>query len=400
MHRRFILGLGTFLMIVLIAVSAVFLAKGYRISPGTGTITGTGIMSITSIPDQASVYLDGHLTTATNANVNSLVPKTYEVRIVKEGFIDWQKKVNVKEGFVTEVKATLFRALPSVFPLTYTGAENVILSPDSQSIAFVVPLRQGVDATIARKSGIWVWKMSEQAINFARGAEPHQVAVSRDGVDFSNAGLRWSPDSRQILATLPDRRLLIDATSLNDPPQDITPVVQATLRSWEEDQRARDLTRLEAIKDLKMRQIASNSAVLKWSPDESKILYCERECKPQAQPQPTQAQSNYKVFDFLTNKTFDMPLANFYSWTADSEHIILSETQATDMANQTSQQKSLSPGKISIVEYDGFNRAEIYAGNFNPETVIPWPDGSRLVILSSFPTATASKPNLYGINLR
>ncbi|MBI2334191.1 hypothetical protein HYU96_00090, partial [Candidatus Daviesbacteria bacterium] len=55
---------------------------------------------------------------------------------------------------------------------------------------------------------------------------------------------------------------------------------------------------------------------------------------------------------------------------------------------------------ISVVDFDGTNKAVIFAGSFLDNFVFLWPDSSRLVIISSFPTPTASEPNLYGINLR
>lgn len=54
--KRFIATLVTLLIIAVGAGGAVLLAKGYRLSAKTGTISGTGIISVTSIPDQASVY--------------------------------------------------------------------------------------------------------------------------------------------------------------------------------------------------------------------------------------------------------------------------------------------------------------------------------------------------------
>ncbi len=385
MRKRFLVTLLTLLVMGGVTAVAVFLAKGYRVSPETGQISGTGILSITSIPDQASVYLDGHLTTATNANVNSLSPKTYDVKIVKEGFISWEKKVEVKQGLVTEVKATLFRALPSVYPLTYTGAEKVTLSPDGQKIAYVIPLQEGTNPIAAKKSGVWVWQMSQQAINFARGAEQRQVAISGSGLDYSQADYRWSPDSSQLLVSFPDRQLLLDASRLNDPPRDITAVLQSTLRSWDEDQKNKDLNRLQLIRDVNLRQIASSAAQLKWSPDESKILYAQK--------------GSYKVVDLVSKKSYDMPQASFYAWMPDSDHLVLSEMAAQSQGGDK-KQGALLPGKISIIEYDGANRAEVYAGNFDPQSVVVWPDGTRLVIVSAFQTVTASQPNLYGISLR
>ena len=76
MSKRFILTIITLLIIGISAGVAIFLAKGYTFSPKEKRIVGTGIMAIASQPDAASVYLDGHLTTATNANINSLAPKS------------------------------------------------------------------------------------------------------------------------------------------------------------------------------------------------------------------------------------------------------------------------------------------------------------------------------------
>jgi len=78
-----------------------------------------------------------------------------------------------------------------------------------------------------------------------------------------------------------------------------------------------------------------------------------------------------------------LPSAQSHIWLPDSRHIIL-----------------ISEGTISVVDFDGTNKAVIYAGEFKDDFVFPWLDSSRLVIISSFPTPTASEPNLYGINLK
>src|SRR5687767_12557468 len=122
--KRFLLTILILIIIALGAGVAVFFTKGYRVSPETGMITGTGIISVTSVPDQASIFLDERLIGATNDNIKSLPPKDYLVTIKKDGYIPWQKTVAVTQGLVTDIKATLFRSIPTIYPLTYTGAEN------------------------------------------------------------------------------------------------------------------------------------------------------------------------------------------------------------------------------------------------------------------------------------
>lgn len=358
MSKRFIFTIFTLLIIGLAAAVAVFLAKGYTFNPKEGRVVGTGIITVTSIPDAASVYIDGHLTTATNATISSLVPKEYTIKVVKEEYIPWEKKVKVNEGLVTDLKVTLFKAIPTIYPLTFNGVRTPVLSPDGRKLVFAVPG--------GKKPGVWVWTFEDnRPIAFARGGQPHQIAQNGT-VDYTKATFRWSSDSKQVLASINQNNYLLNDDTLNIEPKDITPTLVSTTKTWDEDLKQRDSARLLTIKDIAKRQEASSAAVIKWSPDETKLLY-----------------GKSKVYDLDGNQTYDVPDAKSQTWLPDSRHIVLVED-----------------GKISVVEFDGTNKAVIYAGTFEENFVFAWPDSSRLVIISSFPTPTASEPNLYGINLK
>lgn len=372
MSKRFLITILTLITITIIAAVVIFYAKGYTFSPEERRIVGTGILTITSEPDAASVYIDGHLTTATNATVSSLPPKNYTIRVVKEGFIQWEKSVKVSEGLVTDLKMTLFPAIPTIYPLTFTGVVRPALSPDGSKLAFIVPS--------GKKVGVWVWTQNRnQPIAFARSAEPHQIA-SNTVADFSNATLKWSPDSKQVLATVEQSNFLLDADNLNSDPRDITPILAATLKGWEDDIKLKETARIQTIKNSKYRQIASDSGLLRWSPDETKFMARK---EPISENDKDSNTSDIKVYDLEQEKEYNLPSAKVHLWLPDSRHIILVEDK-----------------QISIVDFDGTNKAIIFAGNFLDNFVFPWTDSSRLVIISSFPTPTASEPNLYGINLR
>lgn len=374
MSKRFIFTILTLLIIGLAAGVAIFLAKGYTFSPKEGRVVGTGIISVTSIPDAASVYVDGHLTTATNATISSLVPKEYDIKLVKEGLIPWQKKVKVREGLVTDLKITLFPAIPTIYPLTFNGVKNAILSPDGGKVVFTV--------SGGKKPGVWVWTfVDNRPIAFARGGQPHEIA-GNGTVNYSEATLRWSSDSKQVLATIGQNNYLLNDDTLNTEPKDITPTLANTTKTWDDDLKERDQVRLLTIKDLGKRQEASSSAIVRWSPDETKVLL-RKETLSIREKDPKSTISGFKVYDLESNLTFDIPDARAQSWLPDSRHIILVEE-----------------GKISIVESDGTNKAVIFAGTFEDNFAFAWPDSSRLVVISSFPTPTASEPNLYGINLK
>lgn len=374
MSKKFVITILMLLSIGAAAGVAIFLAKGYTFSPQEKRIVGTGIISVSSQPDSASVYIDGHLTTATNATISSLSPKEYSVRIVKEGFIPWEKKIAVREGLVSEVKVALFPAIPTIYPLTFTGVENPTLSPDGDKLAYIVPS--------GKKAGVWVWTMAKnQPIAFARGAEPHQIATSQTA-DFSKASLKWSSESKQVLATVDPNNYLLEADRLNSEPRDITPTLAATFKSWDEDIKSKNELRIESMQDIRLKQIASDSALLRWSPDETKMMVRKNSISEKELKEGTLF-ADFKVYDLEDKKEYPLPAARSHMWLPDSRHIILVEE-----------------GSISIVDFDGTNKAVIYAGSFLDNFIFPWPDSSRLVIISSFPTPTASEPNLYGINLK
>ncbi|MBI4037009.1 PEGA domain-containing protein [Candidatus Daviesbacteria bacterium] len=401
MSNKLIVTLITVGIIAVGTVLAVFFAKGYTFSTKDGKIVGTGIVSVTSSPDGASVYIDGHLTTATNTTVSQLKPRNYNVKIIKEGFIPWEKNVDVVEGLVTEIKATLFPALPTMYPLTLNGVVDAELSADGQKLAFTVPLSGG--SHTKERGGVWVWTMSSQPLSFTRGAEPHQIIISTPSLDFSKAKLTWSPDSTQVLATLQDGEqpgdsntrnflLPIDRQTATSDLKDITPTVAGTLAGWQDDVKAKEEVRFTAIKDLGVKKVASDGAVIKWSPDETKFILGSKvydlATNQLTKSKPTNSQNKSanpqnSPVTLSGNQQYNLPEAKVYSWLPDSRHIVL-----------------VQEDKIAIAEIDGGNVAEIYAGKFNSDFVFAWPDSSKLVVLTSFATTTASTPNLFGINLK
>lgn len=390
-NKRFMITLVTLIVIGISATVAVMLAKGYTISPQTGKILSTGLISVTSDPDGASIFIDGHLTSATNATIPSLPAKTYDVKIVKEGYIPWEKKVAVKEGLVSEVKVTLFPAIPTIYPLTFNGVANPILSPDGQKLAFGVPLSTP-SGILKQKGGVWVLTMVSQPISFNRSSGFRQIVQSTSDLDFSKAQFRFSPDSKQVLVTIQDNGregvayqrsyiLQTDQQMTLSDLRDSTPTISSTLKAWDEDQKLKDEARLVTIKSDLVSKIVLSANVV-WSPDETKFIY-RMEKLTEKEQKTGILLSGFKVFDILDNKEYELVAAKFYHWLPDSRHVIL-----------------VQDGRIAISDFDGSNVAVLFAGNFLNSFVFPWPDSSRVVMLSSLPTPTASQPNLYGVNLR
>ena len=114
MNRYYLGLLATVLTIIAVSTVLIFQAKGYKLDFENKRIEKTGILAISSVPTGAAVYLNGHLISATNANIQNLTPGEYHLKVTKEGFISWEKKVLVSEELVTLVEIALFPAVPDL----------------------------------------------------------------------------------------------------------------------------------------------------------------------------------------------------------------------------------------------------------------------------------------------
>src|SRR5260221_7337856 len=145
----------------LVAVTAlvIFLGSGYRIDfGGNGAIlSGTGLLVTTSSPNGAQVIINGHLTTATDNTIN-LAPGEYDVKIFKEGYFAWEKKITIKKEVVSKADALLFPSAPKLENITNVGVLDPTLDPSRTKIAYLVASQS------AAKNGIYVLDMTSRPI--------------------------------------------------------------------------------------------------------------------------------------------------------------------------------------------------------------------------------------------
>src|SRR3990167_10917913 len=89
--------IATLLLILSISTFLIFQARGYKLDFKNKKIEKTGIIAISSLPTGAAIYLNEKLVNATNTNLSDLVPGEYQVKVAKEGYLPWEKKVLVEE---------------------------------------------------------------------------------------------------------------------------------------------------------------------------------------------------------------------------------------------------------------------------------------------------------------
>src|SRR5581483_8972254 len=226
MSRQIFISLCVLFLLFLGTTLVVLYGRGYRfgLANGRPDISGTGILVAKSNPNGASVFVDGHLTTATDNTIN-LAPGTYDVKIEKEGYFPWEKIIKVQKEVVSNADALLFPNAPRLESITDIGVSSPTVDPSLSKIAYLVSSQS------AKKNGIYVLDMTSRPI---LTLESNSTQIIDDTTDtFSQATLAWSPDGTQILATVKNTTYLLSANGFNNTPKDVTETLAGIESSWE-----------------------------------------------------------------------------------------------------------------------------------------------------------------------
>lgn len=423
---------------------AIQYAKGSLRITRSGIVQGTGLLSANSYPTGAQIKINGKLQSATNDTLY-LEPGEYTVELVKEGFAPWKKILQVQQELVTQTNARLFPLNPSLIPLTYTGVEHVVPSPDGQKIIFYT-----ASASAQVKNGLYVLELGQNLLSL--GNEPKQIAFDTNGTfDFAGSEIIWSPDSSEVLVSTDGKDVLLQVNRNSDlaSESDVSFRRRQLLSEWQEEMYVRERQFLVKFPEAII-QIATSSAQNAYlSPDKNRLVYTATAAAtipenlvppiPSASSQAeerTLVPGQMYVYDREEDRNFlvgtEVPVASasaklllatdLYSrspLTLEASPSAFQTLQATQSAVTTQNFLSYHTplyttgvqwypnsrhlmytlnNRIQIKEYDNSNDTTIYSGPFLHDFVYPWPDGSRVIVLTSFSPDTP--PNLYSIELK
>ncbi len=355
-------------------------AKGYRFDVKTFRFEPNGLLVIKSDPDGAQVFINTELKTATNATV-PLPPDTYDVEIRKEGYLSWKKRLVIEKEIVTEANASLFKAVPSLSAVTFSGNINPVPTNDLTKIAYAVP-----------KTGLWVIETVNLPLGFAK--DPRQIT---DG-DLTGAFWEWSPNGREILLITKTGIFLLDAGHFTPQNQrvNITSGKTEILAEWEKERKIKLAAQIRGLPEELVDILERKTDLITFSPDKTKILYTasssaelsDNLIKPlpgastQKQERQIKAGKAY-VYDIKEDRNFSISnSAATLRWFPTSQHLVLAED-----------------GKITIMDYDGTNRQEVYSGSYIAPHAFPTVNKERLLILTNL-GADSVLSNLYSLSLK
>lgn len=391
MRKEFIFPVALIGILLLATAFVVFYGEGYRFGFGQGKpdFFGTGLLVATSSPNGAQVFVNGHLTTATDNTLN-LTPGDYTIRIFKDGYFPWEKNLKIKKEVVAKADALLFPNAPKLESITNIGIRNPVLDPSKTRLAYAVASQS------ARKNGIYILDLTTRPILTLQSSS---TQVEDDTIDqFSNSTFAFSPDGSQLIATTSAKTsYLLNSGGFNSNPQDVTATLGNVNADWQKQKAEKEKSRLDTLPTKLKKIISDNFNILEWSNDDTKILYeasssallpiaiNPRLIDVDATPEQRQLEKGaIYVYDIKEDKNYKINIENPKNlhWFADSDHLIY-------VANQ----------KINIMEADGGNNTTIYAGPFEDSFAFPWPDGSKVIILTNLGNPNIV-PNLYTVSLR
>jgi hypothetical protein len=417
MNKRLLITVGVALFLLAGTLLAIRFAQGYRFSMKEKKVSGTGLLVVNSFPKGASVFINDKLTTATDDTLN-LPPGDYQIKIVKDGFISWEKKIKLEKELVSQTNAHLFPAVPDLKGLTFAGALNLTPSPDGQKIAFSV-----ASASARLKNGLWVLDLTSSPFS---SQQARQISQSSGIFDFTKAQLVWSPDSKSLLVKKETDTLLLEADHLNETQsfKDVTARLPLILTEWEEEMALKRERQWQKLPEA-MQKIASESAKnIYFSPDEEKVIYTAtksvvipEELIPPLPARNSQPETRHLeadkiyVYDLKEDRNFYISDAEAVKDASEADEL---EKRMTALQNQysplrgqkyqwfpTSQHLIFTNAeKIVILEYDNTNQATVYAGPFAESFSYPWPDASRLLILTTLNPDASLPLNLYAVELK
>ena len=398
-RKRLIIFLVVFLGIGLVAYFLIKLASGYRPDFTNKTMRPTGLLVATSIPNQASILINGKVFKTKTATTTSLTPGEYEIEIKKDGFSSWKKKILIEKELVVKTEAYLFPTYPDLKALTLMSASNPVISPDGKKVVFAV-------ANQDEKNGLWILDLTERPLGLAR--ESYQILQSAArGRDFAKATYQWTPDSKQILVTLAksitktkliEENFLIDANNLNDNTKliDVTDQLLTIQKGWKNEEKILQEAKLGKLPEELSQILDKGAKDIVFSLDETKVLYTATASAsipknlipplPGVNNQPETrdlTSGRTYVYDLKEDRNFalDLPQEAKVSWFPTSRHLFL-----------------VQKDKISIIEYDNTNRIDVYSGPFENSFAFPFPSGNKVLVLTSLSKETPS--NLYSISLK
>lgn len=434
--KNIIPGLIFLILFIGILIGVIAYARGYRVNFDEGTVTSTGIVSVSSSPKPAKVYVNGELKGATDVNL-TLPYGQYTIEVKKDGYTSWKKTISLKGEIVMSLDSHLFPKNPSLTPLTNLGIVKAIPMGNTDKL---ILFSQAGDV---EKDGIYLFESSQRPIAIFPPLKPLLLkSLLPETIDLSTAKIDYSPNYRQAILTLVDSETeiayLISLENENTELFDITSSKENILTAWNDEKNEEIAKVIETLPKELVTLAQESFQVVSIAPNEKRIIYRAKDDvtlplvidPPLIGANQTLEERELKaggiyIYDKKEDKNYRVPVEVAIVEEASEEIQAMPETideTATDSASSTipkvwypevvSQVLAIvqwyptsdyiaikERNHISVMQYDGENKETIYAGPFQTDFFMIAPDWNLLVVINLNPQVN-SYGDLYSVGIK
>jgi len=192
--RTIVIAVGVTILFILAAALAIIIARGGIIG-GNGGIIETGIIRVSSKPEDVKVFVDGEARTLQDKQISGLEEKEYKITLAKDGYSSWEKTIKARPGIVIELFAQLFPTELNLTEITKTNIDKAFYSRDGQYVVYVVK-----SSEIGSDLGIWKLKLTVPTITILqnRPEKISNITTTLTSIVNSNYTIDFSPDNRYL----------------------------------------------------------------------------------------------------------------------------------------------------------------------------------------------------------
>jgi hypothetical protein len=156
LRNRFLLVAFGIIVFVILTPILVLFTRGYQIDWANKKFVKTGAFVVKTLPTKASVFIDNKVVKGTTPEtVRFLLPGDYVLRIEKDGFQSWTKRLHVQAQIATW--ANLDRDFVTLFYM-YPKAENQI------PVNFSSMSKDGAELAMVSGSELSILNLSNQSV--------------------------------------------------------------------------------------------------------------------------------------------------------------------------------------------------------------------------------------------
>lgn len=202
MKRRLLSTILSLLLFSAVSIYVITLAQGNRID--NEGVTNTSILRINSFPTNVTVFINDVEVSKNENRVEWLTPGITKVTLKKDGYLNWERIINLRSGVVEDIVAQLFPVRVLFEKLTTSRVDKILVPDNSEYIYYVIKASTNSD-----ENGIWRLGLNRGFLNFSNNTPTQIIKLDSEFIKkLTNYSISVSSNNNNLLIDLKDSKEL------------------------------------------------------------------------------------------------------------------------------------------------------------------------------------------------